>query len=324
MMHLKHVSATVFLIGCNGGTDVETTTSTVPTTSITSTSTTTTTETAETGSYNTTTTTETGSTGNTPVDYQASGQVSFTSTSGSVSVSSCDLSYERFEPSAPVTDALVVLSHGFSRGTAQMTGWAEGLASWGFTVITPALCHSALWDTDHAQNAVDLQQLTDSLGFSRIIYAGHSAGGLASLLAGREDANTIGVIGLDLTDADNEGLSAASGLTAPFFGLYGESSDCNADNNGIDVGLSTQTAHLIRVTEADHCDFENETDWLCTTFCPSSNNTFSDEEIQQTVSSLFIAAAHAVAGLDDAQIHWWTNGGTYYDMLSSNGAISGL
>ncbi len=155
-----------------------------------------------------------------------------------------------------------------------------------------------------------------------MIYAGHSAGGLSSVIAGNEDPHAIGVIGLDVTDVEPKGTTAAAGLTVPFYGLFGESSDCNSNNNGIAVGYMASDAEMLHVTEADHCDFENETDWLCTTFCTGTNNTFTDDAIHRTVSGLLAAAAHAIVGLDDAQEHWWTSGGVYYDALLSTGAVS--
>ncbi len=79
------------------------------------------------------------------------------------------------------------------------------------------------------------------------------------------------------------------------------------------------------IADADHCDFEDPTDWLCTTFCPGGGTGFSDEEILETVRGLLVSGAVWAAGIDaGAKGHWWVPGGTYYEELRGRGAISPL
>jgi hypothetical protein len=55
--------------------------------------------------------------------------------------------------------AMVILTHGWMRNNDQMVGWARHLASWGFEVVAPNLCHATVFDTDHEANARDLTAL---------------------------------------------------------------------------------------------------------------------------------------------------------------------
>ena len=188
----------------------------------------------------------------------------------------------------------------------------------------PSLCHSSILDTDHEQNGVDIASLASKLGFSSVIYAGQSAGGLASVVAGAEDPGTVAVLSLDGVDASNIGAGAIGDVSAPVYGLLGEPSSCNSSNNGASWFSSASDALAIRVTEADHCDFESDTDWLCTTFCTGSNSSFSDAEISDTIRGLATAAVLQEAGLADARAIWWESGGAEHDALTASGAISDL
>lgn len=257
------------------------------------------------------------------VDYRLSGPYGVATGTSSVSVASdCSLESTLFTPQDAPESATVILSHGFARGKAQMEQWGAHLASWGLTVLTPDLCHSSPFDTNHEQNGADLAALSSQLDATQVIYAGHSAGGLASVLAGVNDPKAVGVIGLDLTDASNLAVDAAAQLNIPFFGIAGEPSSCNSDGNGTAVIGTAGAPYGVRTTDADHCDFESPTDGLCTTFCAGGNDTFSDVEIQDSIRGLFTAAAVGAAGIDKgATLQWWTNGGVFYDELNGSGAI---
>jgi predicted alpha/beta-hydrolase family hydrolase len=255
-------------------------------------------------------------------DYRQSGSYGVNTTSESVSVSSCTMSATVYSPAGGSPIATVVLSHGFARSQSNMVGWAEHYASWGFKVVTPALCHSSLWDTDHSQNADDLIDLAGALAEGGVIYAGQSAGGLSSLLAGSRDEEALGVMGLDATDAGDIGLSAASSIGVPVYGLAGEPSSCNASNNGLDVYASLDQAQVLRVTEADHCDFESDTDAVCTVFCEGSNDQFSDDEIRMAILGLSTSALLSFAGQSEAAAGWWMSSGVFFRELDELGIIS--
>jgi hypothetical protein len=233
---------------------------------------------------------------------------------------SCQMETRIFTPDVDTGAPLIVLAHGFARTADQLTGWAEHLASWGFIVATPQLCHSSFWDTDHEVNGEDMLAIADALGASEVIYGGHSAGGLSGLIAGALDVRTVGVIGLDATDADGVGLGYAPLLDAPAIGLLGEPSDCNSDCNGSALYQAATDAIAVRVTDADHCDYESDTDWMCTTFCTNAAASFSDEDIQSTIRGLMTAAAFEIT---DGQTGWWLSG-MYYEALLSEGRLSPL
>ena len=196
---------------------------------------------------------------------------------------------------------------------------AEG-AWW---VAVPTLCHASIWDTDHPQNAADLVALADALEAGPRLYIGHSAGGLASLMAGADDPDATAVITLDGVDADGLGEEAAPDAPT-LYGILGEASSCNSSGNGEAWFSAAPDATALRLTEADHCDFEADTDWMCTVMCTGSNGSFSDEEIQATLRSLLTAAALEESGLDEVGEAWWAAGGEGYDALLAAGAVESL
>ncbi len=255
-------------------------------------------------------------------DYRGPGPHSVGTSTQTVTADSCSMDITLYSPEGDTDAPLVLLSHGFARGQNNMAGWAEHYASWGFTVATPSLCHASLWDADHSANADDLIALGRALTDDGVIYAGQSAGGLASLLAAGRDDDAIGVLGLDATDAESLGLSEADRIEAPVYGLAGEASECNASNNGLDIYARIDQAEVLRVTEADHCDFESDTDLLCTTFCEGSNGQFEDGEIRDAILGLSTGALHALMGNTAASRDWWSESGPYYGELATTGIIS--
>jgi len=259
------------------------------------------------------------------VDYRLAGpytvstsEVSHTVGGGSVMTATV------YEPEAGSTAARVILAHGFARGPTQMVGWANHIASWGLQTVVPALLHASAWDADHSANGRDLIALNAAMGGGAVLYAGHSAGGLAAVLAGAEDRDAIAVVGLDLTDSEGIGLGAAPAMDLPIYGIVGEPSSCNSSGNGIEVYRAAPLSLALQVTEADHCDFEDETDWLCTSFCAGENVRFSDASIQSTIAGLATSALLDAAGLIDDLSPWWHEGGVFYDALTSEEAISPL
>lgn len=241
--------------------------------------------------------------------------------SGSISLSTgCSMGYDLRVPAGGDDAPVVVLAHGFQGNRGTMAGWAEHWASWGVRVITPDLCHATILDSDHAQNGVDLGALVDEMALGPVIYAGYSAGGLASVLAAADDDQTIALLGLDMVDADDLGSAAAPQITAPAFGIVGEPSQCNTTNNGIPV-FQEAGGQTLRVTEADHCDFQSPADFLCGLTCNGSNAQFDDEAIAAAVRGLSTAAVLWQTGLDPSGVQWWTPGEHYYEELAALGIL---
>lgn len=255
-------------------------------------------------------------------DYRNPGPYSVQSSTGQESADSCEMDFTLYTP-VGLTDApLVLLAHGFVRSRANMVGWAEHFASWGLQVATPDLCHASIWDTDHSANADDLIALGQNLSSDSVIYAGQSAGGLAATLAVGRDPSSLGALGLDATDSESLGAGEASQITSAVYGLAGEPSDCNANSNGLSIYSAISQAHVLRVTEADHCDFESDTDALCTAFCQGSNNQFTDDQIHQAILGLSTAALLDMTGQSQAGVAWWSEEGEYYGELQTSGIIS--
>jgi pimeloyl-ACP methyl ester carboxylesterase len=172
-----------------------------------------------------------------------------------------------------------------------MVDLARHLADAGVPAVTLDFCNARVWDGRHVRNGLDMIRVADALQAERVVYAGFSAGGLAALVAGRNDPRTVGVIALDLVDAGRIGERMARGLDRPLIGLVGDPSPCNADNNGLAVFAATAQAQVERVLGAEHCDFESPTDWLCPLICraPPGRVTASRQDIIEAATIAAVA-----------------------------------
>ncbi|NBC47257.1 MAG: alpha/beta hydrolase [Gammaproteobacteria bacterium] len=172
--------------------------------------------------------------------------------------------------------ALVILGHGFLRSQERMSGLAKALATQGISVATLDFCNMRPWDGRHQQNGLDMIALAEHLkarvGAGQIVYSGFSAGGLAALIAARNDPYAIGAVTLDLVDAQGIGRRAARELDKPLLGLAGEPTNCNAGNNARAVFAASDYARVQPIPGAGHCDFEAPTDALCEFLCEDPDN----------------------------------------------------
>lgn len=257
-------------------------------------------------------------------DYGVLGPYTYSTSTGTDNGGSCSLSYSLMTPDGITDPQLVILGHGFMRSADNMVGWAQHFASWGFEVAVPSLCHSSIFDVNHAQNGLDMVALATALG-GNAIFSGYSAGGLSAVVAAASSSDAIGLLGLDATDGGfNDNSVYASGLTIPVMGIAGEPSLCNSENNGVDLYKNAANNMMVRVTEADHCDFEAPTDMGCEALCQGTNNQFSNEEINNSILSLSTAALFWISTQDPEAAKWWTSGGEAYESLLSSGKIQGL
>lgn len=183
------------------------------------------------------------------------------------SATGCALDYAWYRPASAKPGELVVLAHGFLRDKARLAGLARALAEAGISVVTVDFCNTRLWSGNHARNGFDLMAVADRLEARRLVYAGFSAGGLAALVAARNDPRTLGVLTLDLVDAQELGRLMVREFDRPVIGLFGEPASCNADNNGLATLAAARQARIERIAGASHCDFEAPTDWLCRALC---------------------------------------------------------
>lgn len=198
-----------------------------------------------------------------------------------LSATGCPLHYARYRPAQASRGDLIVLGPGFLRSGAHLADLAQSLAATGVTTVVLDACADQTWSGSHVRRGFEMIQLADTLAAQRVVYAGFSAGALAALVAGRQDPRALGVVALDLVDAQNLGQRMADGMTRPLLGLIGEASACNAYNNGLAVYAAIPHARVARIAGASHCDFESPTDWRCRLVCESDgwNRTSSRQEI---------------------------------------------
>lgn len=225
-----------------------------------------------------------------------------------------------YVPDTPATAVTVVLAHGFSRTEGAIEDLARHLATWGVPVVTLTMCHATPLTNDPEADAADLIALADRVGAGDRLYVGHSAGGLRSVLAGVDDPLAIGVLGLDLVDVFRLAERAAPDLTVPFAGVAGEPYDCNSDGNGDAVFAAAPGSTLLHVTDADHCDFEWPTDWMCTALCDQPGAR-SDADIRAVVRGTATAWVVWRSGADPRGEAYWTAGGSVHDALVASGAV---
>ncbi len=264
-----------------------------------------------------------GGTDTTAPDFRDAGPYVPSLTTGSTDVGGgCTLSWTAFRPQDQTPTATVLLAHGYLRSQANHTDLATHLASWGLQAVTMDLCHSSLLDVDHEQNGLDLVALRGTVAEGPVVYAGHSAGGLAALVAGAADPDAAAVLALDPVDVGDLGLSAAASITGEVRALFGEPGLCNSDGNGVDVVQAAPLHRELRLTDADHCDFEGPTDVLCTGLCSGGNDSFSDDEIAATTHALATAAVLATAAGDATADQWWDPGAAWGAALLASGAVT--
>ena len=242
------------------------------------------------------------------------------------------IEYRLYNPANIDYTTQLTFVHGFSRNMDSYHELAEHYASWGLGVITLNLLYSSIFDNDPLQDAIDLREVSDYFSDGRpVIYVGHSAGAMRAIVAASEDTNAIAILGLDLTDGAYEdsggeflGLMHANMLSIPVWGLLGESSSCNAYGNGLNVYLEAENGNAISISEADHCDFEFPTNFVCTLLCQEENETFQESDIKSIILNLSTSYLLYHSGYVADINLFWTPGNYYYDDLIGEGAIEQL
>ncbi len=259
------------------------------------------------------------------IDYGQPGIYSVTISTSTASVTNCaSMSYDIYTPEVIENNTVIVLGHGFARGSDVMAGWAEHISSWGIKVLLPTLCHyNILFGVDHEMNGQNMKELAEIHGATSTVYAGHSAGGLAALIATSQDNNAIGVLGLDTTDTqdipgvdDFIGRDYAPRIESKSFSIFGESSSCNGSNNGIILFQMISGARIIKIKDADHCDFENPTDSICEMSCETSSAVFTDDQIRLVIKTLGTSALMGMINNEDV----WSS--DYLEELILEGLVS--
>lgn len=281
-----------------------------------------TTDTAETGTTETTseTTTETTDTGEPEgADYGQVGPYSVSTSSGSMQVNQqCNLAYDVYTPDTLDSEVAVVLAHGFMRSIDDMAATAEHIASWGVKVYAVPLCTNS-FQINHELNGEAIALLGQALEPNGPVYAGFSAGGLATWVAAANDPATVGYVGLDAVDNGGLAGTVAANLTAPIRGAIAEPGQCNTNNNFLPVYDMKAGAPVIRVVDAQHFDFETDAcglgDFGCNFCAPNGPDT------RATALGLVTSAILVQTGADLGGESWWQPGGSYFDQLVQDGKI---
>jgi dienelactone hydrolase len=183
------------------------------------------------------------------------------------SVSGCDNHYTVYRMKSAAPTPLVMIVPGFMRDQDRMRGWAQAFAQRGFVAATMDFCRPTAFDGRHADNARDMIAAREAQGAGEVVYVGHSAGGLAALLAAIEDRAARGMVLLDPVDFAGLGRDAASRTRVPGIALLAAPGTCNLRNNMQRALERMPTVATTPIEIATHCDFEWPPDGLCRAVC---------------------------------------------------------
>lgn len=188
--------------------------------------------------------------------------------------------FDLYIPKVSAPAPVVALGHGFARSRLQMEGWGKLLASRGYVAAAPDLPGPI---PDHAVNGKVLAALLDwmvaeaaktgSTLFGKVDgtrrgVMGHSAGGLASVLAAPGDAKIDVVVGLDPVEWNGMGVKEAPKIKAPVAFIRAEPHQCNEQGNAAKLYAALTGPRLtLQVIKGTHCDPEWSSGPLCTLVC---------------------------------------------------------
>jgi hypothetical protein len=210
--------------------------------------------------------------------------------------------YRLFVPTIDIGRPALLLGHGFLRNADHMRGWGETFAKAGYITLTPSFAQSRPFSGNHDKNAIDLSDLAAALFPGRArIYAGFSAGGLASLIAASTDPLASAYLGLDAVDSGGLAGPACASLVAkgiPALLIVGEPSRCNAGNNILAPWLSAGLPEPIRVLGAPHTAFERPYDPSGESLCGRVEPL---EALAAIIESILSLAWEFVEGVDASQ-----------------------
>lgn len=200
------------------------------------------------------------------------------------SVGGKTVSFDLYVPVTSKPCPIVTLAHGFARSRVMMRDWGKLLASRGYVAAAPDFpgadhpangkLLSALleWMVTESQKAGS--PLAGRVDPTRRGAVGHSAGGLASLLAASADATIDVVVGLDPVDNADQGKKAAPALKVPVSVLRATPGACNDSGNAQALYAAlTGPALSLEIKAATHCDPEWPSDPFCSLLCGASDDT---------------------------------------------------
>lgn len=221
-------------------------------------------------------------------------------------------------PTTGNRNGVVYLQHGFARSASKVDDLARSIAARGLVVVAPDLSsfggcainaastRDAVADlvdgqgTDHLQASADQALTVAGLPAatlpSRVVLAGHSAGGaLATAVGGRLAASPsadvrarlAGVVLLDPVETTDGAMAAAMPALAAtsVLTVSAPGGSCNDGGSGTGV-LTSQRAGFVgvRLPSGCHCDAEaDSTDFLCTLVCGSPST--EDEAVLKRLAA---------------------------------------
>ncbi len=250
------------------------------------------------------------------VDFSQPGKESVSSKEKEFAGASCNMKYDIYTPVNKINAPSIIISHGFARSKKQFANTAAHLSSYGFTVYAPNACSV----TDHQKVGEDLAKLAEFIG-GKIVFVGHSAGGLRSLIAGSIYSQTSAVFGLDLVDKDEAGVKVASNFNKPLYGVFGEPSSCNSESNGTAVYQAAIDSRLIKIVDANHCSFENPSDNICLSMCKNEPSGFSEEILTKRILGFTTAFILWHSAINEKGEEYWNEFGSIYNEMLDSGAI---
>ncbi|MCX2980531.1 alpha/beta hydrolase [Halieaceae bacterium IMCC14734] len=181
----------------------------------------------------------------------------------------CELKYEYYQPRSLVPLATLILAHGFMRDLSSQRGWAQQWLDYNIATVVVSFCNSTVFNGHHQRNADDLITVREHLSIESTVYAGFSAGGLASYLAALRDEAAIGYLGLDSVDSGKLAINEPAELDVPALFMLAPASSCNARNNIMPT--IERHGYAIEVyPNARHCHFESPFDPRCGWICGKS------------------------------------------------------
>jgi PKD repeat protein/predicted dienelactone hydrolase len=191
--------------------------------------------------------------------------------------------------------ATLVFARGFMAFPTSYSGWGEHLASWGYIVAFPDFPSEdrevRVSDIQHllsfleAENVNSDSPLFQSIDVDRFGQAGHSAGGLSSMIVAARDERTKAVVALDPAGNPTEGWdyeAEAPDITVPIAVIGAPPQLCNSDGAYNDWFPHVGAAHkaLYVIANGSHCDFMDTDEELQVQLCSLLCGPFSQERLE--------------------------------------------
>jgi hypothetical protein len=198
---------------------------------------------------------------------------------------------------------VLVVSHGFSASASNQIGWGRHLASWGFIVAVPTFPGSthATNGAVIAKTAVAARAAGGAKASKRLGLMGHSAGGLATVLAA-ESAKPDAIVLFDPVDNSDAGKAALANVCAPVLTLFANPGGCNKEGGWKAFGGSSKgPSTTVSVVGSTHCDGElPDRGVACALFCGGGASAERQVVLARYATAHFMAKLRGAADATQA------------------------